>query len=393
MRKTAYAWIIIIVLMLLIPLSALAANDDDETVTQDEIEQEIERQLTDVDLSEWHEYFDGIASFDFMGFSSIDEMVSSYAKIGVNDSPEGIWRPLLEIVKQELKASVGAVIALAAAAIITGFSGVISDGSIKPVLSTCLCIMTVLLVTTAFASLTAEAFTAINKAAAFTQAVLPVMSGLLAAIGATASAGMFRPLMLFLSTTVISFIDSIVMPPIIAAGVLNVIDGLTEKLKLSELVKLAQKAAKWLLGLISALYFAVTALQGMSVSTVDGISVRTAKYAIDKLVPVVGSMVSGTVDSVMGCALLVKNAAGISSIIVMLGLLAGPLIKLMLGSFIFRAAAAIAQPIADARVVRLLTGASEAVNLLFAAVAATGSMFAVTIGVIIASGGVSAGLW
>lgn len=85
---------------------------------------------------------------------------------------------------------------------------------------------------------------------------------------------------------------------LLAAGVLTIVDGLSDKLKVGRTVKLLHKSVKWLLGLLTTVYIAVTVVGGMTAGAADGISVRTAKYAIDRLVPAAGGMVTGAADAV-----------------------------------------------------------------------------------------------
>lgn len=95
------------------------------------------------------------------------------------------------------------------------------------------------------------------------------------------------------------------------------------------------------------LYIGITAISGIAVSSVSGLSLKTAKFAIDKFVPIIGGMVSGTVDTVMGCSMIVKNAAGIASILIAVGRVASPLIQIACTMFTLRIAAAICEPIAS----------------------------------------------
>ncbi|MBR0135946.1 MAG: stage III sporulation protein AE, partial [Clostridia bacterium] len=243
------------------------------------------------------------------------------------------------------------------------------------------------------ASLCGIASAAVKSIGDLVAATMPIISALLVSIGAPASAGVFRPLMTFLSGTVVITICGAVLPLTLACGITAVADSLTEGSRFAELVKLLKKSVKWLLGLISTVYFGMTAVRGMTVAAYDGVSVRTAKYAVDKLVPVVGGMVSGTVDTVMGCALLIKNGVGAIAILILVSVLVRPLVILAAGIFVFRLAAAVSQPAADERTVRLFSNAAETVSLLFACVVSAGCMMAVTMLVFIASGGISAGLW
>lgn len=378
----------IAVAVALIPFSVSA----EEPPSDEEMRDELERQISELELSPLEEYFDSIASVTGDGLASAEEIVLKYAEADP-DAPAGIWRTAMLLIKSEAGGAIGAITVLAGAAMLTALAGSVTDKGVRPALRLALCGTAVTLTAGAFASLCRTAADAVGKASDITQKAAPVMSALLISIGAPSSAGVFRPLMAFLADTVIALIEKAALPIVLAGGALSAADALTDGKKIGELVKLSQKAVKWILGLTSAFYAAVTAVSGLTVASRDGVSIRTAKYAVDRIVPVVGSMVSGTVDSVMGCALMVKNGVGTAALLIAAAALARPLIVIGAGVFIFRTAAALSQPTADPCVTRLFSNTADMASYLFACAAAAGSMLAVTIIVFIASGGMTAGLW
>ncbi|MBQ3849406.1 MAG: stage III sporulation protein AE [Clostridia bacterium] len=389
--------ILIVILMASIALNAEAAaygsSETDGGSIPNELSDELSRQIDELDLEGWNEYFDDIGSIMHFDIDSIDELLLRYANDGSLESPTAIWDVVFGLFKKELNKSTGAICMLTAAAMLTALSGIISIDGIRHSLAFILCGTAVTLTAGVFASLCGIAKNAVEVTGELTERTMPIMSAMLVSLGANASAGIFRPLLTFLSGTVVGVIDRAVMPLVLAGGVLCIVDSLTDGSKLSEIVNLAKKTAKWMLGLLSTFYFGMTVLQGLNVAARDGISIRTAKFAIDKLVPVVGGMVSGSVDNVMGCALLIKNGVGTVAIIILLTIIIRPAIVLAAGVFIFRISAALCQPVADTRVVKLFSGASEITSYLFACVAVSGCMFALTMLVFIAAGGISAGLW
>lgn len=379
-------------LALLLPQAAPNDAGPDRSLSESEVETELSRQLESLDLSSWDEYLDGLYRFSGGSFSDLDSLLLELSE-GGSGAPEGLWELLRAMLASEVKKAGGPIALLCAAALMTALPGILGGEGAADAASLVLCISAVTLSSGMLASLCTVASEAVSAVADFTQSTVPIMSALLVSSGASASAGIFRPLMVFLSETVLLVIERAVIPLVLAGGVLSLLDALTGGVKLSELVKLARKAAGWILGLLSTFYFGMTAVRGMSVAARDGVSIRTAKYALDKLVPIVGGMVSGTVDSVMGCALLIKNGVGSLAIVILLSIIARPLIVLGAGILIFRLAAAITQPIAASSVVRLYSGAADTARYLFACVAASGCMLTVLCLVFIAAGGVTAGLW
>ena len=83
----------------------------------------------------------------------------------------------------------------------------------------------------------------------------------------------------------------------------------------------------------------------MTAATYDGVTMRTAKYAASSLVPMVGGMVSGTMDTMLGCALLVKNAAGLAAILLTMSVVLMPVLRLVAQMFLLRLASALAEPL------------------------------------------------
>jgi stage III sporulation protein AE len=146
--------------------------------------------------------------------------------------------------------------------------------------------------------------------------------------------------------------------------VLSVLDNLSENFSLSRLSGLIKTASGWSLGICFTVFIGVMAVQGFGAAAIDGVSIRTAKYAIDNFVPIVGGMFADTVDTLVGCSLLVKNALGITGIILLVGYLAAPLLRVLATILILRIIAAILEPITDTRIVNCVGNASSALVML-----------------------------
>ena len=374
------------------PSSTEPAEAEPGPLSED-LSQELARQAELIDLSPWQRYFSSASPFFNGSFATLDELLLGLSEGTAESSPQGLFDTVKALAEHELRSSLGAAAALAAAALLTALPALLPTEGVRPVLGLALMVPAVCIAASAFAALIKTASSAVGEAGEFTRRSLPVMTALLTAVGSTSSEGLFRPLMSFLAGTVITAIERLVMPLCAACGVLRIADSVAGGGRLSELVGLAKKAVRWLLGLISAFYFGVAAVRGLTAASRDGLALRTARYAIDQLVPVVGSMVSGTVDGVLACALLIKNGAGVMALLLLFSFAAKPLLSLAAGMLVFRAAAAVSRPAADPRVVGLYSGLADTASELFACAAAAVLLNCLTVCVFIASGGVAAGLW
>ncbi|NLB62275.1 MAG: hypothetical protein GX802_07685 [Clostridiales bacterium] len=104
---------------------------------------------------------------------------------------------------------------------------------------------------------------------------------------------------------------------------------------------------------------------------------------IDKTVPVAGGFFSGTLDTTMACAQMVKTAAGLAAIVVVIIIISKTLLTIFCTNMTFRLTAAMCEPVSDERVPKLLVGVADMMSFLFAAVLVSGLMFIILFGLVI----------
>ncbi len=197
------------------------------------------------------------------------------------------------------------------------------------------------------------------------QNLFPLLLTLLAAVGGTASAAFFQPAVVAASGTMTSLVRHVTMPFAVGAAVLIILDHVSEKVHVGRLASLFKQMANWTLGVSFTVFIGVTMVQGLGTAAVDGVSIRTAKYAIDNFVPIVGGMFADTVDTLVGCSLLIKNALGTTGLMVLVGVCITPMIQALCAVFIYRLCAAILQPVAESSIVDCLYDFSNVLMLLF----------------------------
>ena len=121
------------------------------------------------------------------------------------------------------------------------------------------------------------------------------------------------------------------------------------------------------LGVLFVVFLGVTALKGIAGASIDGVYFKTAKFTIDKMVPIVGGMFSDTLETLVACSLIVKNAVGILGEVAIAARMSLPLLRLIAQSLLLRFAGAAAGLFGGKEAAGLLSGLSESVTLLFAA--------------------------
>ena len=124
-------------------------------------------------------------------------------------------------------------------------------------------------------------------------------------------------------------------------------------------------------------------LEGTLTSSVDGVTAKTAKAAVSDFIPIVGKIMGDTVDSVIGCGNILKNSVGIVGVIIILGIVFVPIIKVSIFWISFKLTSAVSEVIADARIVKLIEELADSYKIILAILFSVSIMFIIGITIVI----------
>ncbi len=203
---------------------------------------------------------------------------------------------------------------------------------------------------------------------------LPVMIGLIAMSGNVTSAYVFHPLVFFSVEFISSLIKNLFLPMLVMGAVLEIINYLTERDILTKFSDLVKGIVGWSLK-ASALFFVATlSLQSISTVALNSAVNKTAKVAVN-LVPVVGQVMTGAVDTVMYWAQAVKSGFLVAAVIVILVACFVPFMKLVVMVFVYKFTAAVIQPICDDRITECIDTIGSFATLLLGSLGTVIFMF------------------
>lgn len=219
----------------------------------------------------------------------------------------------------------------------------------------------------------------INALASFADAVFPVLLTLLAAVGGSSGVALYQPFMAVLSGTIIKLVQSVIVPAFIATIVFSVVGNVSKNVKLDKLTKLFKSGAGWLIGIVFGLFATFLTAQGITGGVLDKLSFNAAKFAVSSYVPILGGYLSDGFDLLTASMVLVKNAVGVTGVVVLVAVVLFPLLQL--ASFILglRLTAAVVEPIGDTRTASVLGSLADNAGLLVTALVGVGFMFFVII--------------
>ena len=207
------------------------------------------------------------------------------------------------------------------------------------------------------------------------QLIYPVMLTLMAASGGGLSVQIAQPAVAFFSGTIVTIIQSIVIPFTVTIIAFSMAGKLSKELKISKFCGFFKSINKWILGICLSVFALFFSLYGITSASYDGIIRRVAKYAIGNGIPIVGGFLSGGLDIAVAGSILIKNSLGSVGIFLMVSILFEPLLLLISVNLLLRLTAAITQPLGDGRISDFLGETAENMHYCTAAILLTAFMY------------------
>ena len=230
---------------------------------------------------------------------------------------------------------------------------------------------------------------AITRMSTGMQGLFPLLLTLMAVVGGASGSALMQPAVVAAAGAMTGLIKHVTMPLATAAAVLTMLTHLGSGIKVGRLSDLLYQAASWTLGICFTVFIGVLATRGVTAAAIDGVTIRTAKYAINNLVPVVGGMFADTVDALVGSGLLVESALGVTGLILILGIMAAPMCQTLAAAVMYKLAASLMQPVADGSLADCIADFGKLLMLLFIIQLCSAAMFLMLIAQLIAVSGLT----
>ncbi len=224
---------------------------------------------------------------------------------------------------------------------------------------------------------------AVENISVFMRMIVPVVLVSLASGGAVISATAFEAVLVGVIEITEWVIEKAFVPMLMMSAAVNIVNNLSDKINAGKLVQLLNKAVKWGLGIMLTLFVGVTGLQSIASCGADGLTVKVTKFAASNLIPVVGGILSESVETVMNCSIVIKNSVGILGVVVVALIAVIPLAKVAACLIMFRMCAAVIQPIADKKIVKCISELADSVSCVFSMTVAITVMFIIILTIMI----------
>ena len=181
----------------------------------------------------------------------------------------------------------------------------------------------------------------------FAGIIFPILVALLTLSGSTKSASVFSSFSVFLLETGGFILRYLLLPLSVSILLLSLFSSIFSKGQFSKINSLFKLLFKYVFIIFFSVFSLLSTVNVITSSTHDGINLRLTKYALKNYIPVLGGYVSEGFDFVFSCSVLVKNAIGVCSIVVLIFKILTPVVLIICFSLGFKVLSALTAFIGD----------------------------------------------
>lgn len=307
-----------------------------------------------------------------------------------NLSVDTVIKAVLSLFFKEVKSVLSLVISIVTIAILCALLKNLQDSfsneSISQVAFYACYALIIMILSKSFIISISVAQDVISDISNFMNALLPILITMIALAGGVTQAATLDPFVLGAVILIPKIYTNIIIPMILMGFVLEFANNISEEHKITNLCKLFKQCILWLQGIIVTAFIALLTIRGITSSTMDAVTLKTAKFAVDNFIPIVGKTFSDAITSVAGYSLIIKNAVSSIGLVVVLMILLYPIIKLVLMTLIYKISAALVEPVSDSRITKSLESAGDSIVLIISCVLTVSLMFFILIAIMAQAG-------
>lgn len=209
----------------------------------------------------------------------------------------------------------------------------------------------------------------LRESALFVMSFTPVMGGILIAGGHPGSAGAYQLILLVTAEFLTELASQTLVPLLGIYLALCIAAPLAPFLHLGKLTAGIKSAVCWGLGSVSTLFVGILSLQTVISSGGDSLALKTGKFLVGSLIPVIGGTISDALGAAQGCIQILKNTVGYFGIFAVLLTFLPVLIQTALWYLAVNVAAWVGSMLDAGEISQLLSSIGQTFSMMLAMVA------------------------
>lgn len=305
------------------------------------------------------EFFEGI---------DINSMLNSAIKGNIDNNT--LYKKIINLLGKEVKTGIKSLVSILIIIVIHSILKSISENFQNDNVSKMIYYVQYIAIVTVIMNNFSDVISMVKETATnlvgFMNSLIPILVSLMLYTGSITTSSILEPAILFMINFIGNIIQSFLIPAVLIAATLSIVSKIGEKVQIDKISKTFNSGIIWILGIILTTFVGVISLEGTLSSSIDGITAKTAKAIVSSSIPIVGKILGDAVDTVLGCGIILKNAIGVIGVIIIIGICIMPILKIAILTMSYKILASVSEPIADAKIVKLLEQIGDIFKVLLA---------------------------
>ncbi len=366
-------WLFLPMLCLMLPCSVSASD------TPEEIENEL---LGNFDFFELEEYIEETLPSQKIGFF---DTLKGFISGETTFSWKQIWNMISDQLFYELnnaKSSIATLLAIVIiAALFHNFSSVFRDGKTSEAGFYVLYLLLITTTLNVFQLLMESVVGGLSGLLGFLKLLGPVYFFAVAIATGSATSVSFYTMILLLICLVELIIMNVLMPIVQIYLMIRVLNNLSQEQYLSKLANFLHTVIVWSLRTMLGTVIGMNLIQGMLNPAIDSVK-RSVLTRGGEAIPIIGNLVGGTAEVVLGTAKLIQNGIGAVGAVICIVICMTPVLKMVVVTLMYKLTAALVQPISDKRIVNCISSIADGATILLRVLMTSALLFLITIAMV-----------
>lgn len=351
---------------------------------ENELKDNISNQLGDLDFKELELIIDKLddSTKKYLNNKSFLEIVKSFINSENSSLFSNFFSYAISILFENITSLIPSFSIIIAIAIIYSLIGHVSSEKSKSISNlihiVCFCSIAIVVFNIVFSLMDGVSST-IASIENQMEVIFPVVLTLITSIGSVVTATSFQPILAVLSVAITKLFTLVLIPIFIFTIIFSVVGNISSNMRMDKFAKFFGSLFNWIVGIVFTIFIAFLTIQGLTTSTLDAISLRTAKFAIKSYVPVLGSYLSDGVSLILASSVMIKNAVGATGLVVLGFSILVPIIKVGIVILLLKLVSAIIETLCDQKISNFLFNLSKSLNMLNISLIAVGFMYLISI--------------
>ena len=358
------------------------AQTPDDMQILEEAQTQSSELLDSMDFSDLDRMMEDLFPQETMSFSNaVRQIAAGDMDVGRSAMRELLQERLLGAWEVNRKSVLYLILLSIVSAVFISFSDIFQTRQVSQISFYMIYLLVIGICLASFQSASAWMTDGIHTLTGFMKVLYPIYFAAVTVAKGSVSSLAFYHLAIILIVVIEELMLHLIVPGIHMYVLIRVMNSLQTEDYLSKFAELLETVIGWGIKTMLGGMIGLNVIQGMLGPAIDTVK-RSAVTRGMEAIPGVGDLLGGTAEVILGTAVLIKNSIGIVGMFVCLVLCLAPLLQLAVITLGYKLAAALVQPVSDARITECISGVGEGCRMLVNCIFVSGILFLVTIAIV-----------